>query len=438
MEKPQLKRARATEKSKVTRMSSKLKRMMAEDKRDQVKQCLTDLVKQFEVFESAHEAYVVKLEEENELDESDRYFLEAEGAYVVVVESANVWLHPVEVKKIVKDSDSGSVSAVKTEQSVLSPKVLEALNLPKLELCSFDGDPLQYHAFLTAFDEMVDTTAATDSAKLTRLVKSTTGAAKSAIQSCLIVGGTIGYQQARKTLQERFGNDLVVSQAVISMLRDGQPIRSVKELRVLADVLMNCDLVLKRLSSAQEVESQRFIASVVDRLQPFLKVKWKKIAMEMKQRVKKYPTFERLVTFVQTEAETAADPVYGDAGLLRFGRDRPKFGPEVNSGGHSQPRGQQRSQSSSFASNSERKTVGQCPFCDNMHRLYMCNAFKELKAEQKLNFIVEKKLCENCLLDNHVVEKCFRPSMCGVNGCEQKHSRFIHFCKVQVEPVSDS
>ena len=40
--------------------------------------------------------------------------------------------------------------------------------------------------------------------------------------------------------------------------------------RKLADELVNISIVLSHLNSVQEVESQRFIASVVERLQPFL------------------------------------------------------------------------------------------------------------------------------------------------------------------------
>ena len=64
--------------------------------------------------------------------------------------------------------------------------------------------------------------------------------------------------------------------------------------------------------------AQRFIAAVIDRLQPFIKGKWKKSATDMKRRQGHHPDFDYLVKFVKAEADIAADPVYGDSGLLKF------------------------------------------------------------------------------------------------------------------------
>ena len=74
--------------------------------------------------------------------------------------------------------------------------------LPKLELCSYDADPLQYYPFITAFDETVDAIAKTGAAKLNHLVSYTTGAVKKAIQSGLIIGSDKGYFLTRRTLKE--------------------------------------------------------------------------------------------------------------------------------------------------------------------------------------------------------------------------------------------
>ena len=158
--------------------------------------------------------------------------------------------------------------------------------------------------------------------------------------------------------------------------------------------------------------------------------------MGKKQKNGQYPDFSHLVAFIQCEADTAADPVYGESGLLKFSR----LGYNQQSSNQSQSRpasgqfrGQYRSQGASFVS-SEGRAVKPCVFCQESHRLYMCNAFKALKADQKYSFILEKHLCENCLLDNHSVDRCFRPSMCSIDGCSQKHSRFIHRCQVGNSP----
>ena len=110
--------------------------------------------------------------------------------------------------------------------SNLRQDMLSALNLPKFELFVYDGDPLKYFSFITAFDETVGTSAASDAAKLNRLVKYTSGKAMTSIQSCLAIGGFEGYHTARAILESRFGDKLVIAQAyILSLIHISEPTR---------------------------------------------------------------------------------------------------------------------------------------------------------------------------------------------------------------------
>ena len=68
----------------------------------------------------------------------------------------------------------------------------------------------------------------------------------------------------------------------------------------------------------------------------------------------------------------------------------------------------------------------------------MCESFKALSPDEKYKVIVEKSLCENCLLSNHTVDTCFQSSRCGIDNCTEKHSRFIHSYKVQKPDVNQA
>ena len=432
--KADLKKERTKRKSALTRLGSKIRRYISEKDSEKLVECMDNIKKEYQEFEVVHDGYHGKLDNESELDTSDTYIIEVETAYSEALSEAQKWLTSTKIKKEMVSDEKPD------KPSLLSPEVLSVINLPKLELFAYDGDPLQYYTFITAFDETVDSVATTGSAKLNRLVSYTTGVVKTSIQSCLIIGGDAGYNTARAILQDRFGNKLVIAQAIINSLRDGLPVKTAADLRKLADELTNCDIILTRLGSVQEVESQRFIASIVDRLQPFLKGKWKKMAMGMKLKKQRYPKFSELVEFMKFAADTASDPVYGDSGLLKFGHgsasnvsyDRQRS--YSNSQSQSRPRSSEQSKlrGTTFVS-TEGRTFQTCSFCQQPHRLYLCSNFKALKPDQKYKHILDMKLCENCLLDNHSVDHCLRPSMCGIHGCLQKHSRFIHWCKIQGE-----
>ena len=68
---------------------------------------------------------------------------------------------------------------------------------------------------------------------MTRLLKYTGGAANEAINGCILIGGSAGYQQAKSILNERFGKLHLVSETVVRNLRFGKPVRSHEDLRQL-------------------------------------------------------------------------------------------------------------------------------------------------------------------------------------------------------------
>lgn len=57
-----------------------------------------------------------------------------------------------------------------------------AINLPKVEIIPFDGDPLQYHAFVRSFTLNVDRVCSDPDAKIARLISCTRGPALEAIR----------------------------------------------------------------------------------------------------------------------------------------------------------------------------------------------------------------------------------------------------------------
>ncbi|KAJ8029043.1 hypothetical protein HOLleu_28337 [Holothuria leucospilota] len=61
-------------------------------------------------------------------------------------------------------------------------QLLEAVHLPRAEMVTFDGDPLQYWLFMRSFEVNVENTSLNDGAKLTRLLQSCKGEASRVIR----------------------------------------------------------------------------------------------------------------------------------------------------------------------------------------------------------------------------------------------------------------
>ena len=130
-----------------------------------------------------------------------------------------------------------------------SDAISQLLNVPKVEIRSFDGTPASYLMFTAVFDEVVGNVNISCQAKLTRLLQYTTGAARDAIDCCSLIGGSKGYDEARRILRERFGNPYVITAALLHKLKQQKEVRTPSALRTLADELNNAKPVLKSLNS---------------------------------------------------------------------------------------------------------------------------------------------------------------------------------------------
>ena len=432
------KKTRKGKKSVVTRHITAIEKFIAEDDVDEVYDVLGKLKSSFKEFEDSHYKFHDQLEDDVPQAESEKYFLEVQSTYIAALNGAKKWLKAngvtVEVKntkvklatQVSSDVNDPSVnpedlvqtaSSAQTEQASASVKredkpdninyseLVSVINLPNLELVTFSGDPMDYHSFMAAFDEHVGSTNLLPGRKLSRLVQYTDHNARKAIKPCQAIGGQEGYEQAREILERRFGNDYLVSETIIKSVKNGKPVRSPEEMQSLADELTNCHLTLKNMKRLEEIDSQTFIVSILERLQPYVRNRWKRQALERKREHGRYPGFDDFVKFIIKEADEATDPVYGNVSASN------KSNRSGNTG-------------TSFSTQAKIKFP--CKACNQDHNLFSCPSFKAMNPLERLNFVRQHKLCENCLYSNHKTSDCRKPSVCSVPGCGQKHTKYIH------------
>lgn len=398
------KTARRLKKTQLTKESNSIRRFIAEDNITQVEDRFLKLKDVFRAFEDAHDKYHAGLQAVADIEESDQYFHEVQEDYVSTIKCTKAWL-----KDVAKPKEQSP--------SPFEMGVASLLNLPRIELEAFDGDPLKFHGFIAIFDETVDKMVKDDQIKLTRLLQYTTGKARDAIRSCVLSSDGNGYSKAREILHQRFGSDCLVTERILSKLKEGKPVRSAEELQRLADDLSNGYMTLQQMNSLQEVNSQSYIAGITDRLQPYHRNRWRRRAMELKRDKGVYPAFGEFVNFVVREAEDALDPVYGQAAR---GNPNPNRSQQEN-------KEKPKYNSSSFASGaSQWRGNTPCVACKSDHRLWYCDTFKAMKPIERHKLVMDHKLCVNCLLSNHAVSDCRKNSVCSVPGCGRKHTKFIH------------
>ncbi|XP_076043748.1 uncharacterized protein LOC143026852 [Oratosquilla oratoria] len=302
---------------------------------------------------------------------------------------------------------------IESERLDVSPaELVGILNVPKVELDVFEGNPLEYNLFMTIFDELVDSKVSDPQIKLTRLLQYTKGPAKAAIKNCALVGNSAGYVQARDILKRRFGNSHLVSQQIVNDLKNGKMVSKPQELRQLGDDLTMAVATFGKLELYERFNTQEYILDILQRCQGFVRNKWKQKALSHKRETDTYPSLSQFAEFINVMADEACDPVYG---LQSTGK-----GQNV------------KSTSCNVAASKSKYPVklgragSTCVVCGDGHRLFYCEEFKGMKPECRLEVVKRHKLCFNCLLGGHGASKCFKQSICSVPGCGLKHTKFIH------------
>ena len=216
-----LKTARTTSKRAVTKEINLIKQCIAEDDTDGIDDEIVKLKELFRKFKLAHDAYHEKFTQDEDIDESEAYFYDEQKEYISSLNSFKVYCKSTQVKTEITADDS----------DLSRNELLRLLNLPRVELENFSGNPLHFHQFIRAFDVNVDKICQDSDLKLSRLMQYTSGPAKEAIRGCQLIGGETGYYQARSILFSRFGNPHLVTERLVRDLKSGRPVRSPQDIQ---------------------------------------------------------------------------------------------------------------------------------------------------------------------------------------------------------------
>jgi len=304
-------------------------------------------------------------------------------------------------------------------------QLFEALQIPKVEIMTFDGNPLKYWPFIRSFENNVEKFCIGDEARLARLMQYTVGRARQVLQSCYVMEPAEGYQRARQLLKERFGNDYVITEAWIKKINCFGTIgpKDVSKLRDFADELKCCSETLKAMDRLNEIDNQSNLLRIVDKLPLYLQNSWRKEARGIRVERSERPSIMHLTAFVEKAAEVANDPVFGVGASSRDENFRKDSSGKPTRRYEDVHRREQVSVMTSVNS----RDCECCVFCGEKHQLFKCSGFQKLKVQERLEFVRSKRLCDNCLKYGHRAAQCMKPTRCTVAGCGKKHTKFLHF-----------
>ena len=105
-----------------------------------------------------------------------------------------------------------------TANNMMSHLLLQ--DAPPVSIDPFDGEPNNYHYFISTFNEAVERKVKDPVGRLTRLIQSTSGEAHELIKYCIQERPEEGYAHAKRLLKEQYGNSHRVASAYIKDIQE--------------------------------------------------------------------------------------------------------------------------------------------------------------------------------------------------------------------------
>lgn len=316
-------------------------------------------------------------------------------------------------------------------------KQQRSFHLPVKEPPIFSGNPFEYPAFITAFDAIITANVPADRDRLFFLEKFTSGKANDSVKGFLAAGSETAYKEARKLLDQRYGNPVIIAESFKSSLRNWRQISDgdSKELQDFSDFLIRCQEAMKTMKSTTELDSSQVLLSLSAKLPSYSGVKWCRFAHEEQMKRECPIRFKDFVRFVKLEAELANDPIFSPDALKR---ERKKGSGEQRDRS-SKPRRQNYGSNTgqSFASSvtpiksrqpnqtaSPSTQLSPCSICMGNHPVAKCIKLSTASLDEKYDIVRSKRLCFRCLKPGHLSRDCQSRSNC--RDCNKRHHTLLH------------
>ena len=360
--------------------------------------------------------------------------------------SSDIPERPVEVVNEVQSFSKVQQEAMKRHDEAVRLMVsgLERIEMPKKEFLSFDGDPKRYPRFIKSFEINVKRRVKEDDEKLSYLIQYCKGAAKDAIENCLMLPPEEGYKEAKEIIRKNFGQKHIIVRAFIDKVVKGSQIRAweSEKLSQLARDMKSCALNSDHMHYKADINSMDTLKKIVMRLPPHLQAKWAEESNKLIE-AEKEPEFSHLADFVERRA-TVANTAFGKlVGARPEGNIKPKFRqrPSVDSPASATSLGIQSANgvrpsdgvslgqpalSPVAQGSSKQVTSPSCLFCNGTHSLERCFKFRDKTFDGRKEFVSTRKLCANCLRANHFARRCRMAKACLFSGCGQRHHSLLH------------
>ena len=273
--------------------------------------------------------------------------------------------------------------------------------LPEIVIPKFSGDPLDYDSFIRTFDARITSRTNDDSERMHYLDQYTSGIPKQVVRSCMHIPAGLGYVEARRQLDERFGDRFLLAQTYLKRLETWPTIRKddVKGLDEFTIFLVGCRNAMSVSDGIRELDYPTSLRLIVSKLPGFLQERWARTADSILHDSRGVLTFGKLVTFLERETRIKRNPVFGKTVVSSDVKSASQKKKSISAATVSKPSTTTNSGVTAASQNvTTLKNV--CLFCGFSHSFKVCRKLRKVMHKEKIAFLMKHKLCFGCLGDH--------------------------------------
>ena len=320
--------------------------------------------------------------------------------------------------------------------------------LPQPRVPIFDGNPVDYRSFIRAFESLIESRTCNSTERLYYLEQYTTGDVKELIKSCHHLPPDVGYEEARKLLKKKFGDEYRVASAYESKALACPPIKAedCTTLNKFAIFLSSCKNALSGSQYASKFDQPGKIQKLIFRLPFNMRERWRRSADDIMERQFRPVEFNDLVAFMDRETRIATNPFFANISVnaqpffnSRKGKpsqppigdrsSKPKTSTFATQVKTNQSMNSGKNPGADLASSDVPSIV--CIFCQQNHALEDCHLLRWKPYQERIKFLSAKRLGFGCLSQNHVARLCPERKICKIPNCTRKHPTVLHTFNVR-------
>ena len=271
--------------------------------------------------------------------------------------------------------------------------------MPALEPAIFRGNSANYCSFVDSFDALISYNVPEPKRKLFYLLQYTSGPANALVKGCQYLPADQGYAEARKLLQQTYGQKFQIAKACIDSIVNGAPLHYQDKASLIKFVaeLKSCVNTLSGMNYLHKMDNIDVSNKISKRLPSAWINGWQAEVDNVIHVRTEEVSIKHLTDYVSLGTRQCTNFANDWSQVMKSRLNNPTLN---------------KREKISFATQVYiKKTM--CRMCEGPHFSNQCKHFRKLDYDARKSFVIKAKLCWSCLEPDHFSKSCPRTNPCS-------------------------